>query len=554
MTEPLPRRQFELLRQLGAGTFGTVYLADMVSLGDFRKRVALKVLNPELQESSDAGQRLRDEARLLGRLRHRNIVAVDDLVRVDGRWGVVMEYVPGIDLDKLVIAARHAEQPISTGAALEATAAIATALHAAYAQEVDGRALEVVHRDIKPSNVLLTGDGEIKVLDFGIARASFDGREAMTGQVRFGSLAYMAPERVLGEPETTAGDVYAAGCVLFELLALRRLGRASLGPDQFATQLRDALDELGPIDPGLRALLADSLAYEPSERPTAIVLAERALALRERLGGESLRLLAARRVPGIEATANAMNQDVNGVLSEQMTPRSNPTIVFDEFIEDSDESATSAASNPTLAAPQPAQPARPRGTAWAGLLALVGAALGVIGLGAFAYTMLNTASQAPTHLPPPTNLSIVVDPSPPAPPDTPAEEPVAETEAEAEPPAPPVPEPVAERPAPEPAPQPTADPAPEPAPEPEPEPAAVVADAPTLRAVKFTAPAGASGIEARCGGVSGAGTGSVNLRNLPAGTCSVSATVDGQAHSGTVSVQNAGGFVCTVRGGGLQCQ
>ena len=95
-------RRFELRRELGSGSFGQVFLADMVSLGDFRKTVALKVLRPQLGGSSDAAKRLRDEARVLGRLRHRHIVAVDDLIRVDGRWAVVMEYVPGMDLEQLL--------------------------------------------------------------------------------------------------------------------------------------------------------------------------------------------------------------------------------------------------------------------------------------------------------------------------------------------------------------------------------------------------------------------------------------------------------------------
>ena len=198
-----PRRRFELLRELGSGTFGTVYLADMQSLGGFKKRVALKVLNSQWDDGSDAGRRLRDEARLLGRLRHRCIVSVDDLIRIDGRWGVVMEYIAGADLEHLVNSARDQQQPISQAAALEICAAIAEALHAAYAGDGhDAEALEVVHRDIKPSNVLLTAGGDVKVLDFGIALASFDEREAQTGRVRYGSIPYMAPERILGEPET----------------------------------------------------------------------------------------------------------------------------------------------------------------------------------------------------------------------------------------------------------------------------------------------------------------------------------------------------------------
>jgi serine/threonine protein kinase len=542
VSDALPRRQFELLRQLGAGTFGTVYLADMVSLGDFRKRVALKVLNPEFQESSDAGQRLRDEARLLGRLRHRNIVSVDDLVRIDGRWGVVMEYVPGVDLDKLVTDARASEHPIPETAALEITAAITDALHAAFAQSVDGSPLEVVHRDIKPSNVLLTGDGEVKVLDFGIARSSYEGREAMTGQVRFGSLAYMSPERILGEPETTAGDIYAVGCVLFELLALRRLGRLPLGPDQHAAEVTSALDELSTASDDIRELIADCLRYDSDDRPTADAVSERAAAIRGRIIGDSLRVLAAQRIPAIEARASEQRPRLEDVLSEQITLGANPTIGFDALGSPNDprsDAATvaEAPSTPTIAVPPP--PPAPS-TRWLGALSVLGAALGVIGIGALIISNIQpTAPNAPAELiiapiPPPIAeeaeiVEVVV-----------TEVVVEEEEVVAEEPRTTAPavvsapkKPVAEQP-------------------PDPPPAEV--EAVSIRAVKFTAPADASGIEARCSGASGSGTGSVNLRSLTAGNCAVTVTVDGTPHKTTIMVNHAGGFSCTVGEGGLTCR
>jgi len=150
-------RSFELQRELGDGAFGTVSLADMLSLGGFRKEVALKLLKPDWDAASDAARRLRDEARLLGRLRHRHIVKVDDLVRLEGRWAVVMEYVPGVDLERLLAWANETAESVPPAAALEITGAMAQALDAAWNGPGDqGSALRVVHRDIKPSNVRLT--------------------------------------------------------------------------------------------------------------------------------------------------------------------------------------------------------------------------------------------------------------------------------------------------------------------------------------------------------------------------------------------------------------
>ncbi|MFN7147714.1 MAG: protein kinase, partial [Myxococcota bacterium] len=100
-TDPVGGRRFSLLRTLGEGSFGSVYLAEMEGAGGFRRRVALKLLNDSWGAGSDAARRLRDEARLLGRLEHRHIVRVDDLVQLNGRWALVMEYVSGADMERV---------------------------------------------------------------------------------------------------------------------------------------------------------------------------------------------------------------------------------------------------------------------------------------------------------------------------------------------------------------------------------------------------------------------------------------------------------------------
>ena len=210
MGEP---RRYNILGTLGKGGFGTVYKAQLHGSAGFTKIVALKVLNAEVAGKEEFARRARDEARVLGLVRHRAIVQVDGLVVLQGHWVVVMEYVSGVDLKRLMQAGS-----VPPGVALEIIEEVAQALDAAYRQPgPEGKPLGLLHRDIKPSNLRITERGEVKVLDFGTARANFQSREAQTQALTFGTVGYMAPERMDFE-DLPAGDVYALGVVLYELL------------------------------------------------------------------------------------------------------------------------------------------------------------------------------------------------------------------------------------------------------------------------------------------------------------------------------------------------
>ena len=261
-------RCYEIVHALGRGGFGTVYRARLKGDGGFCKPVALKVLNPKMEEQDEIAQRLRDEARMLGLVRHRAIVTVDGLVKLNGRWAVIMEYVEGVDLQTVVT-----DQRVPTGVALEIVSEVAGALNAAWTRMCPMECpLHLLHRDIKPANIRLTALGEVKVLDFGIARADFNNREAHTQNLTFGSIDYMAPERIdlIDEP---AGDVYSLGCVLFEMLAGTRVGRSFVDPDRHHDNVEKALAGLeiqgdGPRDE-LKGFLRSMLAYKPAHRPSA---------------------------------------------------------------------------------------------------------------------------------------------------------------------------------------------------------------------------------------------------------------------------------------------
>jgi serine/threonine protein kinase len=292
------RRQFQMVHCLGRGGFGEVYRATMVSAGGLRAEVAVKVLHAEVDPSSQAVQRLRDEGRMLGAIRHPAVLRVHDLVLLDGRVALVTEYVDGQDLDKCV----YGEDPLPVRALVELIARLAEGLHAAYtAPSPTGQGtLELVHRDIKPANIRLGRHGEVKLLDFGIARAANVQREARTEtNAMLGSYLYMAPERFLDNVDSGAAiDVYALGLTLFEGIVRRRLyGDMSLkdlyllvlDDKRYDVYVKDQLETIPRVVPHqIVALLYKMLDLDPSKRPDHVALAQTCYELADRLPGKPL--------------------------------------------------------------------------------------------------------------------------------------------------------------------------------------------------------------------------------------------------------------------------
>lgn len=263
---------FEVLEILGEGSFGTVCVA-RVSTDPLRRKVALKILKGAYASNDKILNRTRDEARLLSRINHPNIVRVERLMEVSGRPVVVMEHVQGVSLDALLL---RFKDGLPAAIALEVIRQTFLALHVAYADAIgdDGRPMRVIHRDIKPSNILLSIHGEVKVVDFGIAKGEFDGREARTESVVMGSRPYMAPERLDGVSDTPAVDVYSSGMSLFELLTGRHMN-LSINPvnhDQAMTRHLSYIQVQGmsaqALD-DLRSLLRRMCAYTRDYRPSA---------------------------------------------------------------------------------------------------------------------------------------------------------------------------------------------------------------------------------------------------------------------------------------------
>ncbi len=321
-------RRYHVIEAVGRGGFGTVYRARLLGPSGFTKQVALKVLNPDAPESIGVAERLRDEARLLGMLRHRAIVQVDGLHLLNGRWTVVMEFVDGADLKQVL----GATGPLPPGVAVEIVQEVANALHYAFELSQDmsvsvalpptadpdracptKASLRLLHRDIKPGNIQLTAAGEVKVLDFGVARADFADRESHTQSIYFGSLNYMAPERLDGIDDHK-GDIYALGAVLFELLTGQPFGRTSANRERHDSKLREGLNVLWHQHPdeALYRLVAECLLFEPSARPSARELERACRDLRPRLGAPYLSEWAEQSIPEVLTGREALPDELSG--------------------------------------------------------------------------------------------------------------------------------------------------------------------------------------------------------------------------------------------------
>ncbi|WP_437967758.1 protein kinase [Sorangium sp. So ce260] len=222
--------RYRLLERLGEGGMAEVFKAKSFGVEGFEKVLVIKRILPKLAEQGRFVDMFVHEAKLAVRLSHANIVQVFDLGRVDHPNGdptsyfIAMEYVPGLDLATLLARCRRSKRPIPLGMAVFMTAEIAKALdHAHRRRDEQSRPLGIVHRDISPQNILLSWEGEVKVTDFGIAKATQSMTEEEVGEKRAGrirgKLAYMSPEQSRADAIDGRSDLFSLGTVLYEMIA-----------------------------------------------------------------------------------------------------------------------------------------------------------------------------------------------------------------------------------------------------------------------------------------------------------------------------------------------
>jgi len=227
--KPTARRRlgkYILLGRLGAGGMGKIYLAHAPGPAGIEKLLVVKRLHSHLTNDPVLVTSFLDEARLSMALNHPNIVHTYDVGDVDGRYFMVMEYIDGQNLGVLLRTAKRSGQYPKSTLWAGLFSGVLEGLHAAHiAKDARGRPLQLIHRDVSPQNILVTYEGMPKLVDFGIAKAAMRVSETDAGTLK-GKYAYMSPEQVNGEPLDPRSDVFAAGIVLWEMLAGRRLYKA----------------------------------------------------------------------------------------------------------------------------------------------------------------------------------------------------------------------------------------------------------------------------------------------------------------------------------------
>jgi serine/threonine protein kinase len=284
----LPRAfgRYALFDFIGQGGMAEIYLArQKTELGPAR-RCVVKQIRPELANDSVFSDMLVHEAKLAARLNHANVVQVFDLGREGGRLFIAMEYVEGFDLNDLLRRCSRAKVPLPFELGVHVLCEALKGLDYAHRRTDDaGRTLGIVHRDVSPSNLLVSFEGEIKVCDFGIARAN-DAIAGLAGgstahelgEAIKGKAGYMSPEHARGEAIDARADVFAAGIVLWELTAGRRMYKTGEGRDSLIEQARKAdvpqLERRGlPAEGKLQQIVTRALARDRNARyPSAAAM------------------------------------------------------------------------------------------------------------------------------------------------------------------------------------------------------------------------------------------------------------------------------------------
>ena len=266
----MAEQRYRVIERLEAGGMAEVFIGEALSVQGFKKRVAIKRVLPHLAQNENFIGMFLDEARLGARLNHANIVSVFDIGAADGTFFIVMEFVDGCNLKKVIEVCRQQGRTIPLKEAIYICMEACRGL--SYAHELiddEGRDLDIVHRDVSPPNILISKRGEVKMTDFGLAKATTQLEKTDPGVVK-GKFSYLAPEAAEGEHVDARADLFAVGIVLWEMVAGRRLflGETDYQTVKLVQQANvPRLSQLNPdVGADFETVLDRALAKDPRKR------------------------------------------------------------------------------------------------------------------------------------------------------------------------------------------------------------------------------------------------------------------------------------------------
>lgn len=340
MTDAVFNGRYKIIEKIGGGGMADVYKAEDLTLG---RTIALKILHKQFASDEGFLERFRREAQAAAKLNHPNIVSIYDVGDENGVYYIVMEYVPGLTLKKII----QKDAPLSTEKTVHIAMQIAKAMEFAHQHEI-------IHRDIKPQNVMITDSGEIKVTDFGIARAGATSTMTRTGSI-LGTAHYISPEQAQGSIVGPTTDIYSLGVVMYEMATGELPFR---GENPVAVALKHINDTPLPprsvfaaVPESLEAVIMKAMTKNPSDR---------------------------------YRSADALREDLKRVI-EGMPVKVMGSVVPADVPEQADLTRTIAAK-PTGGAPRPKK--KPKKGLIIGIIVAV--LILLMGGGALAYSLLST--------------------------------------------------------------------------------------------------------------------------------------------------------------------
>jgi serine/threonine protein kinase len=262
--------EFKLIKQLGRGGMAEVYLARADGVGGFQRNLALKVIHPQLSHDQEFVQMLIDEAKLSAQLNHPNIVHIHNLGQIQGVYYIAMEFIDGCDVYQALVKSEGRDEVFPVEVAAWITHEACAGLYYAHTRRgSDGQPLNIIHRDISPQNIQLSREGEVKIVDFGIAKAEQRTSHTQQGVIK-GKYSYMSPEQAWGDDIDHRSDIFSLGICLYEMLAGEVLYDAEDGLgllEQVRLAQIPSLRAIRPeISPEIEQIVYRSLAAEPLQR------------------------------------------------------------------------------------------------------------------------------------------------------------------------------------------------------------------------------------------------------------------------------------------------